>query len=102
MFYRYEAKDDDGNYVGIFQILNPSQRRYFNRFVKEPSWYQKHPDTDSRCWFTEKGYQKYHHIINEFIDEYQNLEVRILTTNTLSNICSKGSIQCIEQLTPLH
>jgi len=96
MFYRYEAKNEDGKYKGIFSFFDPSQRRYFNRFLKEPKWYEKNPDTDSRCWFTEEGYTKYHAIIEELISESGNLDVRLLTKNTLDNIVCKGKIQCIE------
>lgn len=98
MFYRYEAKNKDGQYEGIFSFFNPSERRYFNRFLKEPKWYKKNPDVDSRCWFTEEGYNKYHHIIDEIILGYDGSkgEVRLLTKETLENIVCKGKIQCIE------
>lgn len=99
MFYRYEAKNKDGQYEGIFSFFNPSERRYFNRFVKEPKWYEKNPDVESRCWFTAEGYNKYHHIIDEIISGYKrcmSLEVRLLTKETLDNIVCKGRIQCIE------
>ena len=58
MFYRYEAKNKEGKYEGIFSFFNPSQRRHFNRFVKEPKWYEKNPDVPSKCWFTEEGFKK--------------------------------------------
>ena len=96
MFYRYEAKNENGEYEGIFSFFNPSQRSYFNRFLKEPKWYKKNPNIDSRCWFTEEGYKKYHHIIDELIEENENLEIRLLIQPTLNNIVLKGKIQCIE------
>jgi len=96
MFYRYEAKNENGEYEGIFSFFNSSQRRYFNRFLKEPKWYKKNPNIDSRCWFTEEGYKKYHHIIDELIEENENLEIRLLIQPTLNNIVLKGQIQCIE------
>lgn len=96
MFYRYEAKNKDGKYEGIFKFFNPSQRRYFNRFVKEPKWYKSNPDIDSICWFTEEGYTKYHAIIDKLIAESGILEVRLVTKNTLDNVVCKGKIQCIE------
>lgn len=98
MYYRYEAKNENGEYEGIFSFFNPSERRYFNRFLKEPQWYQKNPDIESRCWFTEEGYNKYHHVIDEIISGYDNFreEVRLLTKETLENIVCKGKIQCIE------
>lgn len=98
MFYRYEAKDKDGQYRGIFSFFNPSERRYFNRFLKEPKWYEKNPGVESRCWFTEEGYVKYHHIIDELISGKQNLEVRLLIRDALDNIVYKGKIQCIEAI----
>lgn len=99
MFYRYEAKNKETNeYEGIFSFFNPSERRYFNRFLKEPKWYEKNPDVESRCWFTEEGYNKYHHIIDEIISGYNGFdkEVRLLTKETLENVVCKGKIQCIE------
>ena len=98
MFYRYEAKNKNGQYEGIFSFFNPSERRYFNRFLKEPKWYEKNPDIESRCWFTEEGYNKYHHVIDEIISGYDglNMEVRLLTKETLENVVCKGKIQCIE------
>lgn len=102
MFYRYEAENKEtGEYEGIFSFFNPSERRYFNRFLKEPKWYEKHPNVESKCWFTQDGYDKYHHIIDEIIASYQpwpsrRLNIRLLTKSTLENIACKGKMQCIE------
>lgn len=96
MFYRYEGKNRKGQFVGIFCVLNPSQRRYFNRFLKAPKWYDDNPDVDSKCWFTEEGYQKYHKVIEDLISELQNVEVRLLKTETLENLVVCGKIQCIQ------
>lgn len=96
MFYRYEARNKNGQFEGIFSFFNPDQRRYFNRFLKEPKWYQKNEDVNSRCWFTEEGYHKYHSVIEDLISEIGNLEVRLLTKNALENIICKGKIQCIQ------
>jgi hypothetical protein len=96
MFYRYEAPNKHGQYVGIFSFFNPDQRRYFNRFLKEPKWYANNPDVDSRCWFTEEGYKKYYSIIEELIVEINIPEFRLVTTETLDNIVCKGKMQCIE------
>lgn len=98
MFYRYETKNENGEWEGIFSFFNPSERRYFNRFLREPKWYSKNPGIDSRCWFTEEGYQKYHHVIDEIILSYQNFDVRIITAESLNNIVCKGKIQCIERI----
>lgn len=96
MFYRYEGKNRDGQFVGIFCVFNPSQRRYFNRFLKAPKWYENNPNVNSKCWFTEKGYQKYHKIIDSLISELPNLEVRLLKAETLENLAVQGKIQCIQ------
>lgn len=113
MFYRYEAKikDDfhgwevkpeDREWQGVFSFFNPTERRYFNRFLREPKWYENNPDADSRCWFTEEGYNKYRHIIEEIISgdvgyrPMEHIEVRVLIKESLDNIVCKGKIQCIE------
>lgn len=95
MFYRYEAKDEEGKYKGIFAFFDPDQRRYFNRFLREPKWYKNNPDTDSRCWFTEEGYNKYHSIIDELISENRLAEVKLLKKEKLENVVCKGKIQWI-------
>lgn len=98
MFYRYEARNKNGEYEGIFSFFNPSQRRYFNRFLREPKWYENNPDVDSRCWFTEEGYEKYHSVIDELICGAGIKDVRLLVKETLDNIVCKGKIQCIETI----
>ena len=98
MYYRYEAKNKNGEYEGIFSFFNPDERRYFNRFVKEPKWYAKNPNVESKCWFTEEGFVKYHHIIEELISNYDGFkdEIRLLKREKLDHIVCKGKIQCIE------
>ena len=98
MFYRYEAKTKNGEYEGIFSFFNPSQRRYFNRFVKEPKWYEKNPDIPSKCWFTEEGYNKYHEIIENFICENRIQNFRLLKEPVLQNLVCQGKIQCIQTI----
>lgn len=95
MFYRYEAKKN-GVWYGIFHFFNPDQRRYVNRYFREPKWYKNHPGIDSKCWFTEKGYEKYHAIIDAMIMECGNLEIRILEKSTIDHPVCKGRIQWIE------
>ena len=98
MFYRYEAMDKDGTYKGIFTFFNSSQRRYFNRFLREPKWYQNNPNVNSRCWFTAEGYEKYHSLIDELIHERGIKNFRILKRDSIENIVCKGKIQCIEAI----
>lgn len=98
MFYRYEAKNKDGQYEGIFSFFNPDHRRYFNRFLMEPKWYKNNPNADSRCWFIELGYNKYHNVIDDIIVWAGIKNVRVLTADKLDNIVCKGKIQCIELL----
>lgn len=96
MFYRYEAKNKDGQYEGIFSFFDPSQRRYVSRFFKEPKWYEKNPDVNSKCWFTEEGYKKYGSIIEDLIYESRIADFRLLTFENLDNIVVQGKIQCIQ------
>lgn len=95
MYYRYVAKDVNGEYKGIFSFLNPDERRYFGRYVKEPTWYKKHPGVDSTCWFTETGYQKYHTLIEYLVSNHQGLDIKLETRDALDNIVCKGKVQCI-------
>lgn len=101
-FYAYWVKDEDREWQGVFSFFNPTERRYFNRFLKEPKWYENNPDVNSKCWFTEEGYNKYHHIMEEIISGnvgYRfmgHLKIRIITKEELDNVVCKGKIQCIE------
>ena len=96
MFYRYEAKNADGEWEGIFSFFNPDHRRYFNRFLREPKWYEKNWQLPSKCWFTEEGYQKYHSVMEYLISWAGIKDVRVLTQDKLGFIACKGKIQCIE------
>lgn len=98
MYYRYEAKDENGEYNGIFTFFDPDQCRYFNRFLKEPKWYSQNPGIESKCWFTEEGYEKYHCIIEELIADAGIENIRLLKEENLENIVRKGKIQCIQKI----
>lgn len=104
MYYRYEVKTEEG-WEGIFSIANPDWRRYISRFISEPAWYKKQEnpyDIQSRCWFTQYGFKKYSHLIQEMIDDYKyyfpKLETRILQQESLDNLVMKGKVQVIELL----
>lgn len=101
MYYRYEMRTGTNDtWQGCFQFFFPDQRRYIGKWLKEPSWYSKHPDVDSRCWFTEAGFQKYGDMVEQFIQERLDTnpewEMRLLKTDILQNFAMKGKIQCIE------
>lgn len=98
MFYRYEAKNNEGQYEGICSFFNPDHQRRLNRAVSVPKWYENNPDTESRCWFTEEGFRKYHQVIDDIIIEADIKNVRILICDALPNIVCKGKIQCIERV----
>lgn len=103
MFYRYEIrKDKDLEWEGVFSCFDPDQRRFWSRLLRDPAWYRTHEDTPSRCQFTEYGYNKYHEIMDEMVEDLlyyrPAVECRILKENELSNIVSRGKVQCIEQL----
>ena len=95
MYYRYEAMNENGEYEGIFSFFDPSQRRYFNRFLKEPKWYKNNPNVESKCWFTEEDYKKYHHIIDELIIESGLSNIKLIKCETLCQLVMKGKMQCI-------
>lgn len=99
MFYRYEARRPGGEWKGICQALTPSHRRKIARFLASPKWYETHPDTDSRCWLTEEGYQKYHEKMEAVIEDcqayYYPLEVRLKKAETLEHVVLSGKMQCI-------
>lgn len=100
MYYRYEARrKDSAEWLGIFAsgALNPSQRRQWGRVLREPKWYEKNPDTASKCWFTEYGYEKYHNLMDEMISETTNVwKIRLITCDKLGKLVCKGKVQCVE------
>lgn len=104
MYYRYEVKMGN-EWEGVFSIADPDWRRYIGRYISTPKWYAKQKDPyaiNSRCWFTEYGFQKYHQFIDDMIADYRsftpNLEIRILQAYSLENLVMKGKVQVIELL----
>lgn len=98
MFYRYEVRTDlDKPWEGGFQRLFPDQRRYIGRFLKEPKWYKKHPDVETRCWFTQEGFDKYGGLVREAIEK-RGVEYRLIKSESLENIVMLGKIQCIQRI----
>ena len=102
MYYRYEIRflTENAEWEGVFQAFNPSQRRQWH-CLAEPKYYENNPDAETRAWFTQHGYEKWHvkmdTIINDFLDAYgrNNYEVRLLKVDILPNIVFKGKTQCI-------
>lgn len=101
MYYRYEVRRDDGTWAGICTMLNPSERRAFNRMIREPEWYGKpgNAERKSTCWLTEEGFEKYGNRIAKLIENHrawvETPPVRIRKVRTLDNIVVRGKIQVI-------
>lgn len=102
MYFRYEMrhkKPKPGEWEGVFQFFNPSQRRKWY-CLAEPKWYEENPEANSRAWFTEHGFAKWmkkmETMLQEFDKEYY--EVRLLTATTLDNLVFEGKTQVIELL----
>lgn len=101
MYYRYEIKckgyyDD---WTGVFQFFDPSQRRKWY-CLHVPKYYEDNPDTENtRSWFTQHGYDKYHEKMDAMLSIYEDdpdVQIRILTAETLDNIVMQGKTQCIQ------
>ena len=68
-----------------------------------PQWYKKHPESKTKAWFTEYGYNKYHekmenviqHII---IEENRPYDIRLLKQESVPDIVMKGKTQCLQQI----
>lgn len=101
MYYRYEFKRKDGSWAGICSLLNPSERRYFNRMIREPKWYSvgNNAERNSTCWLTEEGFRKYGNMIAEMIRKHREWAetppVRIRTAESLDNLVVRGKIQVV-------
>ena len=98
MFYRYEAYCE-GKWIGICGAMTPSHRRKMGRFLSEPKWYAKNPGVDSRCWFTQYGYDRHHKQMEAIIEDYltlnENVKIRLLKSEVPGRIVMLGKIQCI-------
>ena len=108
MYYRYEAKvlherrfsQEPGEWVGIFQIFDPDQRRK-GYCLHEPKYYEENPDIETKAWFTQHGYDKYHAKMDNMLSIYKDdpdVEIRIITAETLDNIVMLGKTQCIQRI----
>lgn len=64
------------------------------KMVSEPSVH------NSRCWFTQEGFEKYGDLVEEVVKErmenFSEGEMRILKRPKLENIVMHGKIQCIQ------
>ena len=104
MFYRYEVLEKDGTWSGICASpkgLNPDEKRYLNRYIREPKWYRTGNNTEkaSTCWLTEEGFRKYKGLLESLIQRHNEWvkmpPVRLRTAESLENIVVKGKIQVI-------
>jgi hypothetical protein len=100
MYYRYEAKIEPDEWIGVFQIFDPDQRRKWY-CLREPKYYEKNPDIETKAWFTQHGYEKYHEKMDNMLSIYKNdpdIKIRIVTADTLDNIVMLGKTQCIQRV----
>ncbi len=104
MFYRYEARTGNGQWHGIFQAFDPSDRRKWH-CLTVPKWYSEHfldKILQSRAWFTDYGYAKWHEKMEKTIEEStlkaRGYETRLITADTLDNIVMKGKTQVIQKI----
>ena len=102
MYYRYEVRflTENAEWEGVFQAFSPSQRRKWY-CLAEPKYYKNNPDVKTRAWFTQHGYDKWHGKMDAMLEQYKNerdIEIRILTAETLNNLVVKGKTQCIQRI----
>ena len=102
MYYRYEIRflTENAEWKGVFQAFSPSQRRKWY-CLAEPKYYEDHPDVETKAWFTLHGYDKWHGKMDAMLEQYKNdkdIEIRILTAETLDNLVMKGKTQCIQRI----
>ncbi len=100
MYYRYEAKIEPDEWIGVFQIFDPDQRRKWY-CLREPKYYEKNPDIETKAWFTQHGYEKYHEKMDNMLSIYKDdpdIKIRIVTADALDNIVMLGKTQCIQRV----
>lgn len=102
MFYRYEVRlPNSENWDGICSgLLDPSERRFLNRYLRVPKWYATHKNIESRCWLTEEGYRKYYGVFEKIIEDIhpsRYSEIRCIATEDPGRVLRKGKIQTITE-----
>ena len=101
MFYRYEGRSKDApnaEWQGVFMLFDPSQRRKWY-CLTSPKWYENNEDVESRAWFTEYGFEKYHEKMEDMLSEMEDwCDIRILTAPMLSDIVMNGKVQVIQRI----
>ena len=102
MYYRYEIRflTENAEWEGVFQAFNPSQRRQWH-CLAEPKYYEDNPDVETKAWFTQHGYDKWHSKMDAMLEQYKDdkdIEIRILTAEVLDNLVMKGKTQCIQRI----
>lgn len=104
MYYRYEARVNNGPWYGIFHAFDPNDRRKWH-CLTTPKWYNKHFPREvfrSRAWFTDHGYAKWHEKMEKTIEEStlkaRGYETRLIAAETLDNIVMKGKTQVIQMI----
>lgn len=108
-YYRFEAMHEEhtgGRWVGIFQALNPSERRQWSCLVT-PKWYAENPDVDSKSWFTRYGYEKWHEKMERTIANFNfgyrlGWKFRVVTADDLDNLVMRGKTQVIQAFPSSH
>ena len=108
VYYRYEVRfSDTERWRGFCAYLNPSERRKIAQWLSEPKWYAAHPNVASEAWFTEYGFQKYRAKVEDVFremarwrsgDMMKRLQVRLRKQKSLSDIVSRGKVQCVSVL----
>ncbi len=111
-FYRYECvwmryphrTEGTEQWEGIFQFLDPDQRRKWY-CLPVPKWYSQHPNSDSKAWFTEHGFQKYGEKMRKALEHFCELHdesfvIRLLVAEKLPNLVMTGKTQCIQKVRP--
>lgn len=101
-FHRYEYLEN-GEWHGIFGMFDPSERRFVNKYLKAPGWYQENPGMESQAWFTDRGFRRYEKLMEKTIrmhkETYGSLpEIRIREAMELTGVVSHGAVQCIVAL----
>lgn len=105
MYYRIEAcellNNEWTDWYGIGQVLCGGENRKAFRGLSVPKCLKTGKYRNTRSWFTDYGWKKYHKQIMEQVNSHSiwiNIRIRVLKAESLPNLVMRGKTQVVENL----
>ena len=100
MYYRLEYPDGKGIFSKERGYIDDDYLKPLRRGLHIPKILKERKVTKTKSWYTEYGFQKYKKAIESVLKEANsypyNRELKLITTDTIGEIISKGKVQIVE------